>query len=127
MSIAGIGTDLVAIHRIRQVLDRFPERFPRRVLTPAEYDTWCGRGRHEAWLAKRYAAKEALAKALGTGIGDLVAFHDLVLHADAMGAPVARLQGGAARLAESRGITAVHISLTDEEDSALAFAVLEAD
>ncbi|MEX0731342.1 MAG: holo-ACP synthase [Aquisalimonadaceae bacterium] len=125
MSIAGIGTDLVEIERVERILIRFPERFARRVLVDQEYDRWRARGGRPAWLAKRYAAKEALAKALGTGIGAEVSFHDLVMSTDDHGAPRARLEGGAKALADRIGIRGVHVSLTDESGQALAFVVLE--
>lgn len=125
MSIAGVGTDLVEIERIAKVLERFSERFARRVLVPQEFSHWCAHGCHAAWLAKRYAAKEALAKALGTGIGAEVSFQDLVLSSDHRGAPKAHFQGGALNLADRLGINGIHVSLTDEGGQALAFVVLE--
>lgn len=126
MTIAGIGTDLTAVARVEHLLQRFPERFPRRILVDTEHAAWCARGRGAGWLAKRYAAKEALSKALGTGIGGRVAFHDLIIDRVASGAPVATLQGGAAALARELGISAVHVSLSDEGGMAMAFVVLEA-
>ncbi|MCK8514738.1 holo-ACP synthase [Methylonatrum kenyense] len=125
MSIRGVGTDLVAIARIAEVLERHPQRFPARVLTEAEQAVWRQRNRSIGWLARRFAAKEAVAKALGTGIGAAVGFQDLEIGNDAAGAPQVHLQGGAAERARALGGEIVHLSLSDERRYAVAFAVLE--
>jgi len=125
VSIAGIGADITSIARVQALLRRFPERFPLRILTPSEREAWAQRGSTAAWLAKRFAAKEALSKALGTGIGARVGFQDLLLGSTPGGAPMASFQGAALDLARSRGINAVHVTLSDEGDMALAFVVLE--
>lgn len=125
MTVRGIGTDLVAVARIAAALERFPGRFADRVLAAEERALWQARGRSPAWLARRFAGKEALSKALGTGIGAEVRFHDLLILADDRGAPVVHLQGGAETRARALQAERVHLTLSDERDYALAFAVLE--
>ena len=122
--IAGIGTDIVRIDRIRKALDRSGERFARRILTDSEWQTFEQSGQKAAWLAKRFAAKEAAAKALGTGIGK-VSFQDLEVSNNEAGAPLMTFLGNALSLQEERGIGAIHLSLSDETDAAIAFVVLE--
>ncbi len=122
--IAGIGTDIVKIDRIRKALDRSGDRFARRILTDSEWDIFESAGLKAAWLAKRFAAKEAAAKALGTGIGK-VSFQDLEVSNNDAGAPHLIFLGNALLLQEQRGITGIHLSLSDEVDFAVAFVVLE--
>ena len=122
--VIGIGTDIVNIERIDASLQRFGEQFARRILTPEEFSIFQGKRIGAPWLAKRFAAKEAMAKALGTGIGRDVRWHDMTVFNDGRGAPGMRLSGPAEALASSRGVSQVHISLSDEEIYALAFVVL---
>ncbi|MCP1675898.1 holo-[acyl-carrier protein] synthase [Natronocella acetinitrilica] len=125
MSIVGVGTDLVAIHRIAAAMERHGERFARRVLADAEVEQWLHRGKTAAFLAKRFAAKEALSKALGCGIGAQVGFHDIHISSDGSGAPALILSGAGLEHARSKGVVACHLSLSDERDYALAYVVLE--
>ena len=123
--IHGIGTDLVLVARVEAALARFGERFRDRVLVAeerAQMPAGAARGR---WLAKRWAAKEAVAKAFGTGIGATLGFHDIVIGRAGNGAPRVELRGGAAAFAAAHGITGIHLSLSDEAAHALAFVVLE--
>ena len=124
--IAGIGTDIVRIERIRKILDKqHGEAFARRVLMDSELDIFSGHSNPVAYLAKRFAAKEAASKALGTGIGK-VSFQHLQVLNDEMGAPRLQFHGYARELQEQRGIRNIHLSLSDEENAAVAFVVLEA-
>ncbi len=121
--ILGVGTDIVAIPRISAALSRHGDRFAARILRPEEQALF-GRQRHAAaWLAKRFAAKEALAKALGTGIGR-VSWQDFAVLPELGGAPQVHCHGHARELLAQRGVTGVWISLSDEREHALAFAVL---
>ena len=113
------GADLISIARIAAALDRHGERFLYRVYTPDELTT-C-EGRPES-LAARWAAKEAVAKALGTGIG-VVAFREIEVLRDECRCPQLRLHGAAAALAAARGLTEWSISLTHDGGMALAFVV----
>lgn len=123
--IVGIGTDLVEISRIGRALERFGERFARRILAPEEVRGWAEAPDPARFLGKRFAAKEAAAKALGYGMAGGVSWQDFRVTHDDRGAPVLLLQGRAATLAQERGVDAVHISISDEITQALAFVVLE--
>ena len=128
--IIGLGSDLCDIRRIQKTLDRFGERFVDRIFTPVEAARARRRPGAAATLAKRFAAKEALAKALGTGMSRGVFWRDIGVVNAPSGAPALALTGGAAaRLAglvpaglEPR----LHLSLTDDPPYALAFVVIEA-
>ncbi len=130
--IIGLGSDIVEIGRIAAMLERHGERFLKRVFSPAEraLAEERGAGALAATLAKRFAAKEAAAKALGCGFRDGVQWHDIEVVNDALGAPNLRLHGGAARRLEAllpAGHAArMHVSLSDERRYALAVVILEA-
>lgn len=113
------GADLITIARVAAAIERHGERFLRRVYTPDELAV-CG-GRAES-LAARWAAKEAVAKALGTGIG-AVGFREIEVLRDDCRCPQLRLHGAAAALAANRGLTEWSISLAHDGGMALAFAV----
>ena len=121
--IRGVGTDIVAIARIERALARHGERFAARILRPEELTVFSSAARPAAWLAKRFAAKEALGKALGTGIG-AVSWQDFSVLNASGGVPTVQCHGRAQQLLAQRGVTEVWISLSDERDHALAFAVL---
>ncbi len=125
MAIFGIGADLVRVDRIRGLLARHPERFPARILHAAERAELAGQGDAAAFLARRFAAKEAAAKALGTGIADGVRFDDFQVDHHPGGRPRLRCHGRAAELLERHGITACHLSLSDDGGYALAWVILE--
>ena len=117
-----IGTDILRVDRIEDTIGRLGERFVARILTPAEIDEYKASAHPHRILAKRFAAKEAIAKALGTGIGRGVSWQDIAISHDSHGAPQVTLTGGALRVAGSR----VELSLADEMDYVVAFAVLAA-
>lgn len=123
--IAGIGTDIVEVARIADALERFGERFRRRVLTGAERRDFADIESEARWFAKRYAAKEAVAKAFGTGIGGQLSFQDIVVGREESGRPLLSFRGDGAALAARLGVTRAHLSLSDEREFALAFVVLE--
>ena len=123
--IIGIGTDIVNINRIAESLERTGERLARRILTDAEFTIFQEKHNSAAFLAKRFAAKEAAVKALGTGIGR-VSWQDLHVSNNDQGAPLLTASGNAAEIMLERGATHLHLSLSDEEDVALAFVILEA-
>lgn len=123
MNVHGIGIDVVEIARIERLLERHEERFEERVFTAAERE-YCRAHRVPApRFAARFAAKEAVAKAFGTGIGKDLEWLDMEVGHDAAGAPVLHLEGAGAVYAEKRGITGVLISLTHAEHYAAANAV----
>lgn len=117
--IAGVGVDLVRTERIAAACVRFGERFLNRCFSPGEQAACAG---VPARLAARYAAKEAIVKALGTGLRGF-AWRDVEIGADALGRPTVALHGGAANLATARGIVRWDLSLSHDGDYAIAFAV----
>lgn len=119
-----IGTDILEIKRIDEVLSRLGDRFVRRILTEQEQAEYRDSGQPARLLAKRFAAKEAIAKALGTGIGRGVSWQDIQVEHNDSGAPLVRLSGGALEVVQRRGGSRVELSLADEQDYVVAFAVL---
>ena len=120
--IAGIGGDLVDARRIERVLARFGDRFLERCFTAHEQAVARGRRDPALFLAKRFAAKEAAAKALGSGIAHGMMFRDIGVENDANGRPRLVLTGETARRAEG---LALHVTLSDEPPYAMAVVVAE--
>ncbi len=123
MSIIGIGTDMVHIARIAQTLSRFETRFVQRVFTPEEYQRAQQRGTTRR-LAMFFAAKEAVAKALGTGFSGF-AMKDIEVVYLASGKPTIRLHRQAKAVAQRQGVAHIHLSLSDDNGMAFAFAIAE--
>ena len=124
MPIRGLGTDIVAIERIANSLQKSP-RLIERVLTPFEQQCFAELNQPERYFAKRFAAKEAAAKALGTGIGRGISFQHFEVRNDAQGKPELFLSGRAAELAAELGVTALWLSISDEQAYACATVILE--
>ena len=123
--IVGIGTDVVSIERIAGVLERHGERFLDRILTADErrrYDRTKAKASH---LAKRWAAKEAFSKAIGSGIHPPFTWKSIGVGRDARGKPLIVPSAEMARHLEKMGVTGAHVSLTDDAGVAVAFVVLE--
>lgn len=127
MSIIGIGTDIVEIARIATLLTRHPERLPERLLHPQELQQFTQQVNRATWLAKRFATKEAVAKALGTGIGKAARLHEIETYHDANGKPLLRLHGVTLQTAVALGVRDYQVSVADERSHALAFVVLSGD
>ncbi len=127
MPIVGIGTDLVAIDRIASAIERFGERFLSRVYTKAEIEQAQAKENVARRLAMLFAAKEAAVKAMGTGFRHGIKLHDIETIHLASGKPEITLHGSAAALSAKFGIETVHISLTDDDGIAMAFAVAEGE
>jgi holo-[acyl-carrier protein] synthase len=125
--IIGIGTDLVEVRRIQQSLDKFGERFVKKVLTAEELQQFAEAKFPGSFLAKRFAAKEAVAKVLGTGMRAGVHFTNIAVTHDAAGKPMVCLSAAAQTRAAQLGVDHWHLSITDERQFALAFAVAEKD
>ncbi|MGH8680320.1 MAG: holo-ACP synthase [Burkholderiales bacterium] len=123
--IVGIGTDLVEIVRVERALARHGDRFARRILVVQEYERFTAHRKPAAYLAKRFAAKEAFSKAMGTGIRAPVNWQNLGVANHSSGRPYFELSEALAELVRRRGIRSVHVSLTDERGMAAAFVVLE--
>ena len=123
--ILGVGTDLMEIARIQQSIDRYGDRFLARVFTPREI-AYCQRKKNAAEsFAARFAAKEAGAKALGTGISHGISWLELEVTREPTGRPLLQLSGRAAGRARSLGVTRISLSLTHSRDTALAVVMME--
>lgn len=121
--IRGIGTDMVLVSRIEAVLGRQGERFARRILTEIEWQRFAAHKQPARYLAKRYAAKEAVLKALGTGLAQGMSWQHIQIDNDSLGAPLVRLSGVAANYIEQGGGGRMLLSLSDEREQALAFVI----
>ncbi len=122
--IHGIGTDIVAIARMRRLWQRHGEALAARLLAEEERAQLAGQADPGRFLAKRFAAKEAAVKALGTGFRDGLALRHISVGHDGLGKPSLRLHGRAAELAARLGVRECHLSLSDEAEYALAFVIL---
>ncbi|HEX4333816.1 MAG TPA: holo-ACP synthase [Usitatibacter sp.] len=123
--IVGIGTDVCSITRIQKSLERFGDRLVNRILTPAERPRFVGAKDKAGHLAKRFAAKEAFSKAIGTGIHGPFTWHSITVTRNPSGKPGIEPSPAMARHLKTLGVTGSHISLTDDGDVAMAFVVLE--
>ena len=122
--IYGIGVDIVKIERIRSNIQRFGERFAQRLLTGAELADYRAARQPERFLAKRFAAKEAVVEALGTGFREGLAFNLIGVEHDHLGKPGIVYHGPALDHTRASGITGSLLSLSDEQDYAVAFVIL---
>ncbi|ASK54514.1 holo-ACP synthase [Vibrio tarriae] len=123
--IVGLGTDIAEIERVEKALARSGENFARRILTDSELEQFLALKQQGRFLAKRFAAKEAASKALGTGIAQGVSFHDFTISNDALGKPLLSLSGKAAQLAAQLQVVNIHLSISDERHYAMATVILE--
>ena len=123
--IFGIGTDIVRVGRMEQDLQRFGERFAERILTADEFEEFRLNAKPAHFLARRFAAKEAAAKAMGTGFANGLSWRHIGVTHDAAGKPILEFSGEAESFLQRHGVTVAHISLADEEDHAVAFVTLE--
>ena len=125
--IYGVGTDLVEIQRIERVLKRFGDRFARRILCEPELQRFRAHKQPVTYLAKRFAAKEAFTKALGTGIHAPANWHGVWVVNLKSGQPQLEFSSELRKLLEKRRIQRSHLSLTDEREMACATVILESD
>jgi holo-[acyl-carrier protein] synthase len=125
LTIHGVGTDIVRVARIEETVQRYGERFAQRILAASELEDYRLSRSPVAFLAKRFAAKEAAVKALGTGFAQGVGLRDIAVGREPGGRPTLICTGRAAELCQSYGITAAHLSLADEAEYAVAFVVME--
>lgn len=123
MRIFGIGIDVVEVERIASAIERHGEPFLAKLFTPAERAYCAAQKKPELHYAARFAAKEAVSKALGTGIGGQAGWLDLEITRDPSGAPRLVLQGAAAEFTAGQGITEIQISLTHAREYAAANAI----
>jgi holo-[acyl-carrier protein] synthase len=125
--IYGVGTDVVEIGRIEKALARFGERFAKRILCEPELKRFAAHRQPAAYLAKRFAAKEAFTKALGTGIHAPANWHGVWVRNLPSGKPVLEFSEKLTKLLEQRKILHSHLSLTDERGVAMATVILECE
>ena len=118
--VIGIGVDIIEVSRIRDLMERKGDRLHGRVFTDIEMDVATG-GRYDK-LADRFAAKEAVAKALGQGISG-IGWNEIEIRNEPSGKPYVRLLGRAEELAKGRGVKAVLVSISHTDALAMAFAV----
>lgn len=125
--IFGIGTDIVSVSRIESALARHGEAFARRILTEEELADYASQAHPARFLAKRFAAKEALSKATGQGLRHPVTLHNISVGHDAMGKPALMFGHELQEFLHQLGVRRHHLSLSDERDHAVAFVILEGD
>jgi holo-[acyl-carrier protein] synthase len=123
--IYGVGTDIINIERVEHILTKNKDGFVRRVLSEHEQSLFANKGDSASYCAKRFAAKEAFAKALGTGIGKVVSFQDLSVRNNDNGKPYFIPSEKLRLYLLSKNIKQAHLSLSDEKLNAVAFVVLE--
>ncbi len=123
--VLGTGIDIVLVSRIHALRERWGETRLRRIFTPGELSYCLGLRDVASSLAARFAAKEAVFKALGTGVGRAGRWVDVEVVRDERGCPTVRLHGRAARAAERAGVRGIHLSLSHTGPMAIASVVLE--
>ena len=124
--IYGIGTDIVEVARIESSITQFGDEFAKRILADSELASYENSQIKPRFLAKRFAAKEAFSKALGTGLRAPATFQNIAVSHDDLGKPILLLAPELQRFLNSKNITKTHISISDEKNLAAAFVVLEA-
>ena len=123
--IYSVGTDIVNIDRIQKIILKNREGFIKRVLTEHEQALFANKADSAAFCAKRFAAKEAFSKALGTGIGKVVSFQDLTIRNNENGKPHFIPSEKLRLYLLEKGIKQAHLSISDESQNAVAFVILE--
>lgn len=124
--ILGTGIDIIEVSRIQASYERFGERFVQRILHPEEIRYCLSHRVPGPFLAARFAAKEAISKAFGTGIGAQLGWHDMEVGRKESGEPFVILHGNGKELLKARGAKQVLISLSHTQEHAAAVAILEA-
>lgn len=122
--IYGIGIDLVRIARIEAAIERHGDRFARRILSEREFASYSASRSRAKFTAKHFAAKEALLKALGTGLRMGIQWHHMEVHHDALGKPYFVSAGRVQELFAEHGIGESFLSISDEDEYAVAFVTL---
>ena len=125
MAVVGLGTDIAEIERVEKALARSGDAFAERILSAVELEQFHSLKQKGRFLAKRFAAKEAASKALGTGIAMGVTFHDFQVSNDEHGKPVLTLHNKAQELAKQQGVNSIHITISDERHYAVATVLFE--
>ena len=124
--IVGTGIDIVRVGRIENSLSRWGERFAAKILNSDEFERFVGLGSDQAgYLARQFAAKEAVSKALGTGMGAGIHFSQIGIDRKPSGAPIVRLTGAAFDRSEYLNVLHWHVSISDEKDFVVASSIAE--
>lgn len=123
--IYGIGTDIVEVSRIEDSISQFGDAFAKRILADSEMQSYLASAIKPRFLAKRFAAKEAFSKALGTGLRAPCTFQNIAISHDHLGKPMLLLALELQAFLDSKQINQTHISISDERNLAAAFVVLE--
>ncbi|MDJ0834087.1 MAG: holo-ACP synthase [Gammaproteobacteria bacterium] len=124
--LAGIGVDIAEIERFQKMIERYGDRVASRLLTAQERQQFYQRQQSPAFLASRFAAKEAASKALGSGIAQGIGFRSIEVINDPQGKPELAFHDAAERLARQQNIQRALLSLSDEKHYVVAMVVLEA-
>jgi holo-[acyl-carrier protein] synthase len=123
--ILGVGVDIVEIRRIKEAIEK-NDKFLEKLFDKEELEYLQSRGMRAEYVAGRFAAKEAVSKALGTGFRGFH-FKDIVIDRTTLGKPIVVLKGKAKLIAQKSGSYKIHLSISHGQDSAIAYAVLESD
>lgn len=123
--IYGIGTDIVEVTRIEHSITQFGDDFAKRILAESEFASYLDSKIKGRFLAKRFAAKEAFSKALGTGLRPPATFQNISVAHDDLGKPILKLSNELQAFLHSKHILHMHITISDEKNLAVAFVVLE--
>lgn len=125
--IFGIGTDIVSYQRISELVEKYGERFAQRILSASELEEYAASNDKARYLMKHFAAKEAFAKAMGTGLRASVTLRRISIDHDEQGKPLLAFDDVLSNYAARLGVMRHHLSISDEKDVAVAFVVLEKD
>ena len=125
--IVGVGTDIIEVTRIGDMADRHGDRFLGRVFTGRELRYAMDKPRRDEHLAGRFAAKEAVLKAIKTGVGPGTSLKEVEVLRGRKGEPSIELHGRTAQVAAAKGVTCIHLSLSHTADHAVAFVVCEGE
>lgn len=125
--IFGIGTDIVSVARIAEASERHGTAFARRLLTPNELAEYVQQPHPARYLAKRFAAKEAFAKATGQGLRHPVSLRNIEVGHDTLGKPTLKFAPELGAYLQERGVVRQHLSISDEHEHAVAFVILEGE
>jgi len=124
VAILGIGIDIVKIERVEKALERWGDRFVKRILSKREIE--CIEGiEAPLFVASRFAAKEAMVKAMGTGFSQGVGFKDIEITREDLSPPIIRVYGSAREICNDRGVEHIHLSISHEKDMACAVVIIE--
>ncbi len=123
--ILGIGTDIVDVNRIARMVEQYEGRFLEKILVPTEVEACAESSNRIQRIAARFAAKEALVKAMGTGMCAEINYRHIEILNGKLGEPLLRLHGSAEEMQKKRGISRIHLSMSHTEKYATAMVVLE--